>query len=209
MPESTNGSEKKFDEQTEKTTARHVRIGNRVLEWAEMLVYIGIAAFLVLTALSLLVAAGRNFLPLFGADAMSGQVAIKVLDILLLVFIVVELLFAVRITIARRELLAEPFLLVGIIASIKEIVVLSVKAADEVGNGATFSDSLWEIGVLGAMVVFLGGTAFLLRRKEREPNEGMENGSGTSDGSSDDAFDDAAPDPTMPEPAESASGGRR
>ena len=56
--------------------------------------------------------------------------AAEVLDLLLLVFIVVELLYAVRTTLAERELVAEPFLLVGIIASIKEIVVLSVKAPD-------------------------------------------------------------------------------
>jgi hypothetical protein len=60
--------------------------------------------------------------------------AAEVLDLLLLVFIVVELLYAVRTTLAERELLAEPFLLVGIIASIKEIVVLSVKAPDYVGT---------------------------------------------------------------------------
>ena len=66
----------------------------------------------------------------------SEQPILDLLDILLLVFIVVELLFAVRTTVEKRELLAEPFLLVGIIASIKEIVVLSVEAAKEVGNGA-------------------------------------------------------------------------
>ncbi|WP_240615784.1 phosphate-starvation-inducible PsiE family protein [Nakamurella deserti] len=151
-----------------------VRIGNRTLEIAEMVVYVGIAVFLVVTALSLLVQAARQVLPLFGPEGVSGQLAIDILDILLLVFIVVELLFAVRITITRRELIAEPFLLVGIIASIKEIVVLSVKAADEIGKGPTFSDSMWEIGVLGVLVVVLGTTALLLRRKEREPVEGNE-----------------------------------
>jgi uncharacterized membrane protein (DUF373 family) len=152
-----------------------------MLEWAETLVYIGIAAFLVITALSLLVQAGRSVIPLFGPDGGSGDLAINILDLLLLVFIVVELLFAVRITIARRELIAEPFLLVGIIASIKEIVVLSVKAADEVGKGPTFTDSVWEIGVLGILVVVFGGTAWLLRRKEREPTEGAENRAESAD----------------------------
>jgi uncharacterized membrane protein (DUF373 family) len=91
---------------------------------------------------------------------------------LLLLFIVVELLFAVRATLANRELVAEPFLLVGIIASIKEIVVLSVKAAGQIGGGAKFLDSLREISVLGVLVILLGITSFLLRRKEREPEEG-------------------------------------
>ena len=87
-------------------------------------------------------------------------------------FIVFELLSAVRTTVAKRELVAEPFLLVGIIASIKEIVVLSVKAADDIGKGSTFSDQLWQIGVLGVVVLLLGATAWLLRVKEREPAEG-------------------------------------
>ena len=152
----------------------HVRLGNRALEFAETVVYVGIAVFLVATALSLLVQAGRQVVPLFGSDALGGQLALDMLDTLLLVFIVVELLFAVRITITRRELIAEPFLLVGVIASIKEIVVLSVKAAEDLGKGTTFSDAMWEIGVLGALILILGGTALLLRRKEREPVEGNE-----------------------------------
>jgi uncharacterized membrane protein (DUF373 family) len=90
-------------------------------------------------------------------------------------FILVELLSAVRITISKRELVAEPFLLVGIIASIKEIVVLSVKAAESIGDGPIFRDQLWEIGVLGVVVLLLGATAWMLRIKEREPQEGQAN----------------------------------
>jgi hypothetical protein len=78
----------------------------------------------------------------------------------------------VRTTVERRELVAEPFLLVGIIASIKEIVVLSVEAAAVTGQGAQFDDRITEIAVLGVLVVLLGGTAWLLRIKEREPDEG-------------------------------------
>jgi len=159
------------DETTSKDVPRRVRIGNRALEMAEGVVYVGIAAFLVVTALSLLVVVAREIPSLFGSDAGEGMVALQVLDTLLLVFIVVELLFAVRITIAKRELIAEPFLLVGIIASIKEIVVLSVEAADQVGT-PEFMDSLMEIGVLGFLVLLLGVTAWLLRIKEREPGEG-------------------------------------
>ena len=152
-----------------------VRAGNRALEAAEGVVYAGIAAFLVLLALGAFTIAARQVPALFaGQDA--SQAALEILDTLLLVFIVVELLFAVRITIAKRELIAEPFLLVGIIASIKEIVVLSVKAADEIGKGSSFADAMWEVGVLGVLILLLGTTAWLLRRKEREPDEGDEDG---------------------------------
>jgi uncharacterized membrane protein (DUF373 family) len=148
---------------------RYARTGNRVLEVGEDVVYVGIAGLLLLTALVLLVLAAAELVTL--VQERTQEPAIAVLDTLLLVFIVVELLSAVRTTLAKRELIAEPFLLVGIIASIKEIVVLSVKAVDDAGKGDTFTDQLLEVGVLGALVLGLGITAWLLRLKEREPPE--------------------------------------
>jgi hypothetical protein len=158
------------DPEDDDPTGGMTRTTARTLEIAENVVYGGIAAFLVGTALVCLALAGKTAWGLV-AD-FSEQPILDLLDILLLVFIVVELLFAVRSTVEKRELLAEPFLLVGIIASIKEIVVLSVEAAKEVGNGAQFDDRITEIGVLGVLVLLLGLTSFLLRRKEREPDEG-------------------------------------
>jgi len=150
---------------------RYVRIGNALLAITEDVVYVGIAVVLAVSAGALLVSAAKGLTEL-GGDQAASEVVLDVLDTLLLVFIVVELLFAVRSTVEKRELLAEPFLLVGIIASIKEIVVLSVESAKEVGNGAEFDDRIVEIAVLGVLVVLLGVTSFLLRRKEREPDEG-------------------------------------
>ena len=145
------------------------RTGTRALEFAENLIYGGIALFLVLSAFVLLAVAGKTSWGLV-TDFSQGPV-LEVLDVLLLVFIVVELLFAVRATVEKRELVAEPFLLVGIIASIKEIVVLSVEAAGVLGKGEEFDDRIIEIGLLGLLVVLLGVTAWLLRVKEREPAE--------------------------------------
>jgi uncharacterized membrane protein (DUF373 family) len=146
------------------------RAGTRVLEIAENVVYAGIAVLLVVAALVLLAVAGRTTWSVFSDFSQSP--VLELLDVLLLVFIVVELLFAVRTTVEKRELVAEPFLLVGIIASIKEIVVLSVEAASALGTGAEFDDRIVEIGLLGVLVVLLGVTSYLLRRKEREPDEG-------------------------------------
>jgi len=143
---------------------------DRLLGRLEDVVYLGIAALLVVSALVLLVVASDQLLEVL--DDLSAAPIVEVLDTLLLVFIVVELLSAVRTTVVRRELVAEPFLIVGIIASIKEIVVLSVKAAEDVGGGEQFRDQLWQIGVLAGVVLLLGVTAWLLRRKEREPEEG-------------------------------------
>ena len=143
------------------------------LEAAEKVVYLGIAALLVIASFVLLAVAAKDLADVI--DDFDTNPVVEALDTLLLLFILVELLAAVRITIAKRELVAEPFLLVGIIASIKEIVVLSVKAAESIGEGPKFEDQLWEIGVLGVVVLLLGVTAWLLRIKEREPQEGKAN----------------------------------
>lgn len=150
------------------------RVGNLTIEVVETVINVGVAILLAITAVALLWLAFGSTAALFGSD--SAKVALEVLDTLLLVFIVAELLFAVRATVAKRELLAEPFLLAGIIASIKEIIVLSVRAAESAGKGSIFRDQMWEIGVLGVLVLLLGLSAFLLRRKEREPDEGKNDG---------------------------------
>ena len=94
--------------------------------------------------------------------------AADTLDALLLTFIFVELLSAVRTTIRVRGLVAEPFLLVGIIASIKEIVVI---AGTEDHDGDAFREAMIEIGVLGGLALVLALAAFLLRLKEQHPDE--------------------------------------
>ena len=83
----------------------------KAIERAENVVYLVVAAILFLIAAAVLVRAVWTFVELFTRDV--ADVAVTVLDLLLLVFIVVELLFAVRTTLSRRELVAEPFILVG------------------------------------------------------------------------------------------------
>lgn len=164
-----------MDDPEQRHAPAPVRAANHLLELLEGFVYAVVAALLVTLALGVLWRAAQQVPTLFSAPGAEAA-ALELLDTLLLVFIVVELLFAVRMTLAHRELVAEPFLLVGIIASIKEIVVLSVKAADEIGKGATFAHAVAEIGVLGVLILALGVTAWLLRLKERHPDEASPGG---------------------------------
>jgi len=157
------------DQSTREQPRRRIEVAFAL---AEDVVYAGIALLLVVAAGVLLVVAGGELFKM--RDGLSADPIVEVLDTLLLVFIIVELLSAVRETVLKRKLIAEPFLLVGIIASIKEIVVLSVKAADATDTGESFDNQLGLIGVLGVVVLLLGATAFLLRRKEREPAEGAQ-----------------------------------
>jgi hypothetical protein len=85
-------------------------------------------------------------------------------------------------TLVRREIVAEPFLIVGIIASIKEIILLSVEVANLIEGKrttgavkATVEQFALLIGLLGVLVLVLAGAALILRFKERAPVEGARN----------------------------------
>jgi uncharacterized membrane protein (DUF373 family) len=101
------------------------------------------------------------------------------LDGLLLVFILLELLAGVRATMKEKKLVAEPFLIVGIIASIKEIVLLTLESKEVYETDSpAFDNAMIEIGVLAGVIVLLSLASFLVRRKEREPEEEEEEEAG-------------------------------
>lgn len=139
---------------------------DRVLLFFEDAVYWGIAFVLVIGSGALLVSQFNTLLRL--RDAPAKVVIVDVLDGLLLIFIFVELLYAVRSCLRSHEIVAEPFLIVGILAGIKEIVVLSVEAAALLNKGPEFSRAVVEIGVLGAVVLVLAVAAFVLRERRRD-----------------------------------------
>ena len=147
---------------------------DRLSSWADQAMHVGEGAVYAVVGV-LLVAAAVLTVGAVGYELVSTledgtlDAVTAGLDGLLLVFILVELLGAVRATVRERKLLAEPFLVVGIIASIKEIVVASLSASDLEGDA--FTDKMTEIAVLGGVVLLLGLTSFLVRRKEREPEE--------------------------------------
>ena len=149
---------------------KRVRLGDRVLVIVEDAIYVSIAVLLAVGAVVLVI---RAAIELFkGATASGTDALIDTLDAILIIFIFVELLYAVRVTLKERQIVAEPFLVVGILVCIKEIVVLSVKGANEyIDKGPEFARAMTAIGLLGGLVLVLSASGVLLRRKEREPEE--------------------------------------
>jgi len=139
------------------------RFADRVLSIAEDAVYWAIAVILVAGAAALLVAQVKTMLSLL--DTPTSNVMLELLDGVLLIFIFVELLYAVRTSLRSHEIAVEPFLIVGILACIKEIVVQSVEAAKLVGQGPEFARTIVQTGVLGALVLVLAVAAWVLRQR--------------------------------------------
>jgi uncharacterized membrane protein (DUF373 family) len=145
------------------------RVADRVLGMLEDAVYWAIAVVLVVGSVVLLIAQFNTLLRL--RNTATSTVMIEILDGLLLIFIFVELLYAVRSCLRSHEIVAEPFLIVGILAGIKEIVVLSVEAATLLNKGPDFARAVVEIGVLGAVVFVLALAAFVLRERRRDTED--------------------------------------
>lgn len=142
------------------------RLADRILAIVEDVIYWGIALVLVAGALVLLGVQVYSFTKLPGDG--SAAVLLDILDGLLLVFIFVELLFAVRATLSSHQIVAEPFLIIGVIVCIKEIVVLSVEAADLLADGPQFARAITEVGILGGLVLLLSMAMFVLQVRQQD-----------------------------------------
>ena len=142
------------------------RLADRILAIVEDFIYWGIAVVLVAGALVLLGVQVYSFTKLPGDG--SAAVLLEILDGLLLVFIFVELLFAVRATLSSHQIVAEPFLIIGVIVCIKEIVVLSVEAADLLADGPQFARAITEVGILGGLVLLLSVAMFVLQVRQQD-----------------------------------------
>lgn len=140
----------------------------RVFGLAEDVIYVGMGVLLAFSAAALLVtgaialwSASRSGAPL--------EAVIGLLDRTLLVLMLVELLYTVRVSFRQHALLPEPFLIVGLIAATRRILVVtaefSLKGEAARGN---LRDGLLEIGLLTIMVVALVGSLLMLRRREGE-----------------------------------------
>lgn len=148
------------------------RFADRVLGFLEDVVYWAVAVVLVIGSMALLVAQFNTMLRLRNTPA--STIMLEVLDGLLLIFIFVELLYAVRSCLRSHEIVAEPFLIVGILAGIKEIVVLSVEAATLLKDGPQFSRAVVEIAVLSVGVLVLAVSAFVLRERRHNDRDPVE-----------------------------------
>jgi uncharacterized membrane protein (DUF373 family) len=137
--------------------------------------YVAVAAALSLAGVILFGYAVYDFATHATDGDLTKQI-LTLLDNLLLVFIVTELIHTVRAVIDERVLVAEPFLIVGIVAAIRRLVVVSAEAKDLLGK-PEFGDAMTEIGILTGSVVLLAAAIFLLRNTVRsEPTSEHEPG---------------------------------
>jgi uncharacterized membrane protein (DUF373 family) len=144
----------------------------------EMVIYSVLAVLLAVAALVTVATAAQILWAGLRHWTVADQ-TLKVLNQLLLVLMLVEILHTVRISIRSHVLVTEPFLLVGLIASIRRILVITLEAATLTKEGAWATDaangifrySMIELGLLGVLVLVFVVSITLMRRYAPTPNE--------------------------------------
>jgi uncharacterized membrane protein (DUF373 family) len=136
----------------------------QTLSSVEDLVYVGLGLLLTIAALTLLVIALKSMVAALWNRALGGQI-VNFLDQILLILLVIELLYTVQVSFRERGLIAEPFLVVALIAVIRRILVLTaeVPKLPEAGE-VVFRHAMLELGVLTVMVLVLVGSLIMLQR---------------------------------------------
>ncbi len=150
---------------SETDRAGHVRsVISRGFGHFEDAVYVGLGLLLAYSAAALLFTGAKALWLSVLAGAPVGAI-IDLLDRTLLILMTVELLYTVQISFRAHALVPEPFLVVGLIAATRRILVVTAEFSRLVDkpDPGEFRNSMIEIAVLTAMVLALVASLRLLR----------------------------------------------
>lgn len=137
----------------------------RAFTVVEDIVYIGLGLLLAGTSIVLLVSGIISFVQSLMAGSLAAQI-VTLLDRILLILLFVELLYTVQVSFREHTLVPEPFLLVGLIAAIRRILVLTAQFAEvQDKSEAVFERLIVELAVLTVLIVTLVISLFLLRKR--------------------------------------------
>jgi hypothetical protein len=156
----------------ERTLANDDRETARLRAWVaqgftrvEDLVYVGLGLLLAGTAVALL---GYGVVD-FGARLIDGTLARHVVDLLdriLLILLIVEILLTVQVSFREHALIPEPFLIVGLIAVTRRVLVLTAEFERLIrADAPAFRNAMLELGLLTVMVLVLVVSLVLLRKR--------------------------------------------
>jgi Phosphate-starvation-inducible E family len=148
---------------------RAIRLSTELFLRIELVVYVALGMLLSVTALLTLVSV--VLLLLDGIRDWSGSRAIFVIvDRLMFVLMLIEILHTVRGSVRSGILTPEPFLIIGLIASIRNVIVITLKSSGITteGHGAVEDEmlrsSIIELAVLALLILVFVVSIYLLRR---------------------------------------------
>jgi uncharacterized membrane protein (DUF373 family) len=130
----------------------------------------------IMLAVAVLIGVGGAAVSLWGAIEANGeaQALVVAVDRLLFVLMVVEVMHTVRVSFRSGRLVCEPFLIVGLIASIRRVLVITLETSQAHQPGkwspdaqALLNSTMLELSVLGGLILVMVISIFMLRISDR------------------------------------------
>ncbi len=138
------------------------------IAWAEDIIYFVTAALLTLTALVLASSTAKNLWLSLTTGPVLAE-ALKALDALLLVLMIVELLHTIRFFIVEHALVPEPFLIVALIAGVRRLLILTTEASQYIQTRPEqFRMALREMGLLTISFLVIAVSIVALHKLPQE-----------------------------------------
>jgi len=132
--------------------------------------YIITGLLLAITAVLALLSAAISLLIASFALGAPEEIIVTI-DRVLFVLMLMEILHTVRVSIRDGVLIPDPFLVVGLIASIRSVLVITLGSSQATHPGnwtsdtqAQFNASMVELGVLSGLILVMVIAIYLLRR---------------------------------------------
>jgi uncharacterized membrane protein (DUF373 family) len=98
---------------------------------------------------------------------------VMLLDRILLIIMLVEILYTVQVSFRQHTLQPEPFLVVGLIAVTRRILVLTAELSKLVQeNEPGFRNAMIELALLTVLIVALVVSLRILRQRDQKPLQG-------------------------------------
>jgi len=136
------------------------------LKQTESIVLFCIAIVLAVLAIFLLFS---SVYALYVAVA-TGQLRDQAIDILnstLLVMMIMEIVYTVTLSIESHKLVAEPFLIVGAIAAIRRMLVITAQSTSIESNIPAFQNTLLELALLAVTIILIAWAIYILRTSQK------------------------------------------
>jgi len=138
----------------------------QVFRLLEDIIFVGLGMVLAGTALYLLAASIGNFGSHLFTLSLTGEAVVQLVEQLLLVLLVVEILYTVQVSFREHTLAPEPFLLIGLIAAVRRVLVITAELAESRNKTEDlFRFLMIELGVLTLLILALVASVTMLRRR--------------------------------------------
>jgi len=138
------------------------RAQTSLLEKAEHYIYLAAGYILVVAAAVLLVVAVAEMVRTI-VEGDYAEAMVHILDRVLLALMLAEIIYTVGRIARTQQLDTEPFLIVGIIAAIRRMLIITAESATHFDlTNSKFQATLAELGLLAVIILMLAASMRLL-----------------------------------------------